>query len=92
MNAQPHGTIAGYPEIIVVLGGGVLPDGKPPRTEAATMADVIVAAGIGGERIFLEDESRDTIGNAIYVAERYLGALAPRPVYVVTSPFHLQRS
>ncbi len=56
------------------------------------MADLIEAAGIGGERIFLEDESRDTIGNAIYVAERYLGALAPRPVYVVTSPFHLQRS
>jgi uncharacterized SAM-binding protein YcdF (DUF218 family) len=127
VNAQPDGTIAAYPEIIVVLGGGVLPDGtpapatlarataaaelaqghpgaavicsgshgvgrKPPRSEAAAMADLIVAAGIGRERIFLEDESRDTIGNAIYVAERYLGALAPRPVYVVTSPFHLQRS
>ncbi len=56
------------------------------------MAELIVAAGIGRERIFLEDQSRDTIANAVYVAERYLGAIAPRRVYIVTSPFHLERS
>ena len=56
------------------------------------MADVIVANGIDRERIFLEDQSRDTIGNAVYVAERYLAAISPRRAYVVTSPFHLGRS
>ncbi len=56
------------------------------------MADLIVVAGIDRERVFLEDQSRDTIGNAVYVAERYLGALPPRTVYVVTSPFHLERA
>ena len=56
------------------------------------MADLIVAAGIEQGRIFLEDQSRDTIGNAIYVAERYLSAIPPRSLYVVTSPFHLERS
>ncbi len=56
------------------------------------MAELIVAAGIGRERIFLEDQSRDTIGNAVYVAERYLAAIPPRTVYIVTSPFHLERS
>jgi len=56
------------------------------------MAELIVANGIARERIFLEDQSRDTIGNAVYVAERYLGAVAPRRLYVVTSPFHLERS
>ena len=56
------------------------------------MADLIVARGVDAERIFLEDKSRDTIGNAVYVAERYLAQIRPRHVYVVTSPFHLERS
>ena len=56
------------------------------------MADLIVSAGTDQERIFLEDQSRDTIGNAVYVAERYLSGIPPRSVYIVTSPFHLERS
>jgi uncharacterized SAM-binding protein YcdF (DUF218 family) len=123
----PPGSIAAYPEIIVVLGGGVLPDGTPApatlargaaaaelarahpeaavicsgshgvgrtpqRSEAALMADFIVANGVERERVFLEDQSRDTIGNAVHVAERYLGAIPPRKAFVVTSPFHLERS
>lgn len=127
MSGSPPGSVAAYPEIIVVLGGGMLPDGtpapatlargaaaadlarahpaaaiicsgshgvgrRPQRSEAAAMAELIVASGIQRARLFLEDQSRDTIGNAVYVAERYLGGVAPRPVYVVTSPFHLERS
>jgi len=65
---------------------------RPRKSEAASMADVIIAKGIAPTRIFLEDKSRDTIGNAVHVAERYLAAIAPRPVHVVTSPFHLARS
>ena len=119
--------VAAYPEIIVVLGGGMLPDGtpapatlaraeaaadaarahpdaaiicsgshgvgrKPKRSEAASMADLIVERGVDRARIFLEDQSRDTIGNAVYVADRYLGAIPARPIYLVTSPFHLERS
>ncbi len=56
------------------------------------MADLIVAAGIDRARIFLEDQSRDTIGNAVFVAERYLSGIPPRPVHIVTSPFHVARS
>lgn len=122
-----NASVAAYPEIIVVLGGGMRPDGtpatatlaraaaaaelarahraaaiicsgshgvgrKPRRSEAASMAELIVANGTRRERIFLEDESRDTIGNAVHVAERYLAAVTPRPTYLVTSPFHLKRS
>jgi uncharacterized SAM-binding protein YcdF (DUF218 family) len=65
---------------------------KPRRSEAASMGDLIVERGIDHERIFLEDESRDTIGNAIYVADRYLGAIPARRIFLVTSPFHLERS
>jgi uncharacterized SAM-binding protein YcdF (DUF218 family) len=56
------------------------------------MADLIVDRGVDGERIFLEDESRDTIGNAVHVADRYLVAIPARSIFLVTSPFHLERS
>lgn len=65
---------------------------RPRRSEAGSMADALVAAGVDARRIFLEDESRDTIGNAVHVAERYLAAIAPRPIHLVTSPFHLERA
>jgi uncharacterized SAM-binding protein YcdF (DUF218 family) len=119
--------LSAYSEIIVVLGGGMLPSGtpapatlaraeaaadlartrndaaiicsgshgvgrKPKRSEAASMADLITERAIDRERIFLEDQSRDTIGNAVHVADRYLAAIPPRPMYLVTSPFHLERS
>ena len=119
-------TLASAGEIVVVLGGGLEPDGtptwstlaradaaaeyarerdvpvivsgshgngpRPARTEAELLADRLVERGIARDRIFLEDESRDTITNATYVAQRYLAHLAPRPLRIVTSPFHLARS
>jgi uncharacterized SAM-binding protein YcdF (DUF218 family) len=127
VSGPPPAPLSAHQEIIVVLGGGVHPDGtpapatlaravaaadlarahpdaaivcsgshgvgrKPRRSEAASMADLIVERGIDRERIFLEDQSRDTIGNAVYVADRYLGALPARRIFLVTSPFHLERS
>lgn len=56
------------------------------------MQDLIVGAGIAAERVVLEDESVDTIGNAVLVAVRYLKNIEPRPLAVITSPFHLERA
>lgn len=119
--------LAAAPEIIVVLGGGVAPDGRAAAatiarakragltsrsrpdvpiivsgdrpagatsgpSEAAMMRDEIVAVGVDPERILLEDESRDTIGNAVLVAARYLQGLEPRSIHLISSPFHLQRA
>jgi uncharacterized SAM-binding protein YcdF (DUF218 family) len=124
---QSDGDLAGFPEVAVVLGGGITPDGlpsastaarartaahlalkrpnlaviasgshgdgpAPPKSEAAVIVDLIAAAGVPHERLFLEDRSRDTIGNAVEVAARYLARIEPRPVYLVTSPFHLERA
>jgi uncharacterized SAM-binding protein YcdF (DUF218 family) len=61
-------------------------------TEAEAMARRIVERGILRTRIFIEDESRDTLSNAVFVAERYLSGIAPRPLVLVTSPFHMARS
>src|SRR3989442_414963 len=121
------GDLAGFPEVAVVLGGGLSIDGEPSesttararaaahlaqkrpslaiitsgshgdgpapaKSEAATMADLIAAAGVPRERLFLEERSRDTIGNAVEVAARYLARIEPRPIYLVTSPVHLERA
>jgi hypothetical protein len=121
-------TVADAPELAVVLGGGIGPDGGPlpstrarahraaqlarerqelvvicsgdrqleapdgGPTEAALMRDLITAWGVAPERIAVEDESRETIGNAVLTAVRYLSGIEPRPLAVVTSPFHLERA
>ncbi|CAN5632827.1 hypothetical protein BH10CYA1_BH10CYA1_45220 [soil metagenome] len=61
-------------------------------TEAEYMARIFEASGIDRSRLLLEDESRDTIGNAVLVATRYLKHLQPGTLYVVTSPFHSVRA
>jgi hypothetical protein len=120
--------ISDAPELGVVLGGGIGPDGAPfpatrarahraaqlarerpelalicsggrpleapagPPSEAAVMRDLIVGWGVAAERVALEDESRDTLGNAVLTAIRFLSAIEPRPLAVITSPFHLERA
>ncbi len=61
-------------------------------TEAEYMARIFEASGIDRSHLLLEEESRDTIGNAVLVAARYLRHLQPRTLYVVTSPFHATRA
>jgi hypothetical protein len=83
-----------WPDAALILSGeraGWEP-GRIGASEAELMAELLVAAGVSRRRIFVEDESRDTVGNAVLVAVRYLRDLAPRPLIVLTSPFHLDRS
>ncbi len=78
---------------IAFIVSGSRGNGPPPeRTEADFMAERLVERGVARSRIFVEDESRDTVSNAAFVAERYLSALAPRRLVIVTSPFHMARS
>src|ERR1700694_4462142 len=121
------GDLAGFPEVAVVLGGGMSANGEPSasttarsraaahlaqkrpslaiitsgshgegpapaKNRAAVMADLIEGAAVPRARLFLEERSRDTIGNAVEVAARYLARIEPSPIYLVTSPFHLERA
>jgi len=90
--ADAAATLARERDIAIIVSGSHGNGPKPRRTEAALMADRLGARGIAPERIFIEDESRDTLSNAAFVAERYLAALAPRRLLIVTSPFHMARS
>lgn len=48
--------------------------------------------GISAKRILLEDQSFDTLGNAIFTVDRYLKGKKGGTLYVVTSPFHMERA
>ena len=115
-------------DAIVVLGGGVEPDGslpvvartrveraveifgggiaprivlsgrcglgasEPARTEAAAMADYARDLGVPGDALLLEDESKDTLGNAYFTRKRFLEPNGWSSIRVVTSDFHLSRA
>src|SRR2546426_11433315 len=80
------------PSLAVIASGSHGDDPAPAKSEAAVMADLIAGAGVPRERIFLEERSRDTIGNGVEIAARYLSKIEPRPLFLVTSPFHLERA
>ena len=79
-------------DLAVIVSGSHGDGPAPPRTEAAVMAEAIEKTGIAPERIFREERSRETLGNAVETATQFLARISPRPLYVVTSPFHLERA
>ena len=82
-----------HPNVTLILSG----DGRKQvgtTSEAEAMQKILLSKGISAERIFLEDQSQDTIGNAVLVAARFFvdNHSMARKLYVVTSPFHIERS
>src|SRR5438046_3496690 len=80
------------PTLAVIASGSHGDSPAPAKSEAAIIADLIAATGVPRDRLFLEERSRDTIGNAVEVVARYLRGVEARPIYLVTSPFHLDRA
>lgn len=62
------------------------------KTEAQLMAEIVIAEGVNADDVLLEDQSFDTFGNAIFTVFRHLKNLVPGTLYVVTSPFHMERA
>jgi uncharacterized SAM-binding protein YcdF (DUF218 family) len=120
--------IDGAADAIVVLGGGVHPDGtlprtararveravelfecgvaprliltgrcgldadEPPVTEAAAMAAHAATFGVPPHALLLEEDAKDTLGNAYFTWARYLEPNGWTSIRVVTSDFHLSRA
>jgi uncharacterized SAM-binding protein YcdF (DUF218 family) len=80
------------PRLIFSGRCSLMTDIMPPRTEAAAMADYAMSLGLPGRAIILEEESRDTIGNAYFVLRRVLEPNDWMSIRVVTSDFHIQRA
>ena len=80
------------PETVCVVSGGQGPGEE--ITEAACMQAYLMKAGIGPERILLEDKATSTWENlefSLAVIERMTGA-RPASVGVISSEFHLFRA
>ncbi|MDB6040863.1 MAG: hypothetical protein JWM99_4704 [Verrucomicrobiales bacterium] len=76
------------PEAPIIVSGGNPRNGI---TEAYAMSHWFMNEGISTNRLYLEDQSRDTVGNAIYSCA-LLQKLGITQVTLVTSASHLKRA
>jgi len=78
---------------VIVSGAyGFMLDYIPQKTEARIMKEYLEKEGLPKEKIILEEESKDTLGNAYFTK---LNVLEPKKWYkviIVTSDFHLERT
>lgn len=65
---------------------------EPAVTEAAAMADYAESRGAPRSALHLEEESRDTVGNAYFTMKRWLEPNEWTSIRVVTSDFHIPRT
>ncbi|MBU6452442.1 MAG: YdcF family protein [Cyanobacteria bacterium REEB67] len=85
------------PQLTIILSGDGRKEKDPDRrarckTEAAVMAEYLTANGIASDRLRIEDESVDTIGNAVLSTVRYLSQETPARLQIISSPFHEKRA
>jgi uncharacterized SAM-binding protein YcdF (DUF218 family) len=80
------------PRIIFSGRCSLMTDVVPHQTEAAAMFEYALSLGLPRNRLLVEEESRDTIGNAYFVLRRYLEPNDWNSIRVVTSDFHIQRT
>lgn len=80
-----------HPNMLVVVSGGQGPD--EPTTEAKAMRDYLVAHGVDGKNILMEDQSSNTVQNLRYSAQLLYdqGYVMDQDILVVSNGFHLTR-
>lgn len=80
--------------LTLILSGGRCPQdiARKGISEAEAIAQVFERENFNRERLLLEEDSCETLGNAVLVAAKYLHDIKPRRLYVVTSPFHVERA
>ena len=80
------------PRIIFSGRCSLMTDVIPSVTEAGAMAAYAVQLGLPREALHVEEQSRDTIGNAYFVLREHLEPNDWTSIRVVTSDFHIQRT
>jgi|TARA_B100001971_G_C18130716_1_gene504664 uncharacterized SAM-binding protein YcdF (DUF218 family) len=119
-------------DVIIVLAGGVNPDGTLPKSpkarvekgvelykdrqarklvmsgaygfwldwlkkvpvkhESVAMKEYAISLGVPSDAILIEDQSKDTLGNAYFTKINVLEKYSWKDVVVVTSEFHIPRT
>lgn len=78
--------------IVISGGSGFLNVTGATQTEASVIRDFLVSKGVSGDVIFLEERSKDTVGNAYFLAKDILVVNGWHNVVVITSEYHLPRT
>lgn len=79
-----------WPGAILVCSGGATGENNPhDHTEAGLMRDYLVAKGIDASRIFIDEQARNTVQNAVNTF-RILMERGIRTYTIVTSSYHQQ--
>jgi len=64
----------------------------PLKTEAQAGKEYLAKIGVPKKFIYLENKSKDTIGNAYYAKKLYFIPRQEKEATIITSDFHLERS
>ena len=80
------------PRIIFSGRSSLMSEVAPAVTEASAMAAYAQSRGLPPSASFVEEESRDTIGNAYFVRTIWLDPNRWRAIRIVTSEFHIPRA
>jgi uncharacterized SAM-binding protein YcdF (DUF218 family) len=80
------------PRLIASGRNSLMAEQPPPVTEAAAMARLARELGVPPEAILIEDQARDTIGNAYFTARGFLEPNGWDAIRVVTSDYHVPRT
>jgi uncharacterized SAM-binding protein YcdF (DUF218 family) len=80
------------PRIIFSGRSALMGDDNPSVTEASAMSAYAESKGLPRQAVFVEDESRDTIGNAWFTWQRWLRPNDWRSIRVVTTDYHIPRA
>ncbi|MBC2850138.1 YdcF family protein [Cetobacterium sp. 8H] len=75
------------PRSPIIVSGGVQKGGV---TEAFVMKNWLVSNGVPSYLIYMDDQAKDTVGNALYSTE-ILANLAPKNVTLISSASHIRR-
>lgn len=80
------------PYIIMSGSLGFQESYSPPKTEAEAMKEYAISLGVPERNILIEEESKDTIGNAYFTKINFLEPRNWKDIVVVTSDYHIERT
>lgn len=84
-----------FPDALLIMSGNTpirAAEAATEDTEAAIMKKYAVSLGVDPQKVLLENNSRDTLANAIFTKKDYLSPRQLCNVVVVTSSFHIPRA
>lgn len=80
-----------YLKKLIITGGCSNPKFQK-KTEAKLIKSYLIKKSIKKSAIILEEQARDTIGNAVYAKEIILKKKLPKNIVIITSNYHIKRA